>query len=70
MRKIAVIFIAASICSGGGTGVSLAADNYYSCVREAVSRCQYIRDEWESCGDLYVDVADMCRSLYPRKSHR
>jgi|HubBroStandDraft_6_1064221.scaffolds.fasta_scaffold2867751_1 hypothetical protein len=70
MKKIAVIFIAASVCFVGRTGVSLAADNYYSCVREAVSQCQYLRDEWESCRDLYVDIVDMCRSLYPRRSHR
>ena len=65
MKKIAMIFFAASICFVGRSGISLAADNYYSCVREHVSQCRYMRDEWESCRDLSMDIVDMCRSLYP-----
>ena len=69
MKKIAMIFLAASSCFAGHTNVSRA-DNYYTCVRESVAQCRYIRDEWESCRDLNVDISDMCRSLYPGKSHR
>jgi hypothetical protein len=70
MKKSAMVLAAAAICFVGPTGVSLAADNYYSCVRESVTQCRYIHDEWESCSELNVGIVDMCRSLYPRKGHR
>jgi len=65
MKKIAMVLTAAAICFIGRPGVSLAADSYWSCVRENAAQCRYFRDEWESCRDLSMDVADMCRSLYP-----
>jgi hypothetical protein len=65
MKKIAVIFMAASFCFFGHTGVSLAADSYASCIRESVAQCRYLRDEWENCSDLAMDIRDMCRSFYP-----
>ena len=73
MKKIAIVLAAAAICIFGRTGVSAAADNYSSCVRESVAPCERIPDDWESCHQLYVDILDMCRSLYPaprsKKSH-
>ena len=60
--------------AAANTGVSLAADTYWSCVREYTSQCRYIRDEWESCGELSMDIRDMCRSMYPapprKRPHR
>jgi len=72
MKKIAIVLAAAALCVFGRTGVSVAADNYSSCVRDSVAPCENIRDDWESCRELYRDIADMCRSLYPvpKKSHR
>jgi hypothetical protein len=72
MKKVAGVFLAASFCFASHTNVARAADSYYSCVRESVAQCRYIRDEWESCRDLYVDILDMCRSAYPPppKKHR
>ncbi len=74
MKKLALVLTAAAVCVIGRPGVSLAADTYWSCVREYTSQCRYIRDEWESCGELSMDIRDMCRSMYPapprKRPHR
>lgn len=71
-KHIALIGAVAAFCAFGQPGVSHAADNYYSCIRESVAQCRYLSDEWESCRDLNMDIHDMCRSQFPLppKKHR